>query len=279
MLMLTPNPEDSTDILLCKRQPYEVIQMGAVSFFSTSTLFNLMTKRFSFFSLALLTSLLFTPMLVQAQSFGFGADFVNRYVWRGYDFGDSFSIQPDFSFSAGGFTLGSWGSYSISSDGADANEHDLYAGYSVGLGSSASLDLTITDYYFPSAEGRAGEWSNFDGDSDGAHWIELMGTVTLPESFPLSITAAFMAHNDPDNSLYLEGAIPFTVSDVELGFHLGMVAGKSDFYGVEASSVVNLGLSAGKEVQITENFSLPLSASYVMNPTTKKTYLVFGFSL
>lgn len=218
-------------------------------------------------------------MLVQAQSFGFGADFVNRYVWRGYDFGDSFSIQPDFSFSAGGFTLGSWGSYSISSDGADANEHDLYAGYSVGLGSSASLDLTITDYYFPSAEGRAGEWSNFEGGGDGAHWIELMGTVTLPESFPLSITAAFMTHNDPDNSLYLEGAVPFTVSDVELGLHLGMVAGKSDFYGVDGASVVNLGLSAGKDVQITENFSLPLSASYIMNPTTKKTYLVFGFSL
>ena len=219
------------------------------------------------------------PMLTHAQSVSFGADFFNRYIWRGYDFGDSFSVQPGLALSAGNFELGTWGSYSISSDGADANEHDLYATYSIGLGTSASLDLTITDYYFPSGEEEAGEWLNFDGGGDGAHWIELMGSVTFPESFPLTITAAFMTHNDPDNSLYLEGAIPFTVADVELGFTLGLVAGKSDFYGVAGASLVNLGLSASKDLQITDNFALPLSAAYVMNPTTEKTYLVFGFSL
>lgn len=238
-----------------------------------------MTKRFSFLSLALLTLLVFMPMLTHAQSVSFGADFFNRYIWRGYDFGDSFSVQPGLALSAGNFELGTWGSYSISSDGADANEHDLYATYSIGLGTSASLDLTITDYYFPSGEEEAGEWLNFDGGGDGAHWIELMGSVTFPESFPLTITAAFMTHNDPDNSLYLEGAIPFTVADVELGFTLGLVAGKSDFYGVAGASLVNLGLSASKDLQITDNFALPLSAAYVMNPTTEKTYLVFGFSL
>ncbi len=238
-----------------------------------------MTKRFSFFSLALLTLLMLTPILTHAQSVSFGADFFNRYIWRGYDFGDSFSVQPGLALSAGNFELGTWGSYSISSDGADANEHDLYATYSIGLGASASLDLTITDYYFPSGDAEAGEWLNFDGDGEGAHWIELMGSVTLPESFPLTVTAAFMAHNDPDNSLYLEGAIPFTVADVELGLTLGLVAGESGFYGVEGASVVNLGLSASKDLQITDNFALPLSAAYVMNPTTEKTYLVFGFSL
>ncbi|MCY3595803.1 MAG: hypothetical protein OXH01_11305 [Bacteroidetes bacterium] len=238
-----------------------------------------MTKRFSFLSLALLTLLTLTPLLTHAQSVSFGADFFNRYIWRGYDFGDSFSVQPGLALSAGNFELGTWGSYSISSDGADANEHDLYATYSIGLGASASLDLTVTDYYFPNSDAEAGEWLNFDGDGEGAHWIELMGAVTLPESFPLTITAAFMAHNDPDNSLYLEGAIPFTVADVELGFTLGLVAGESGFYGVEGASVVNLGLSASKDLQITDNFALPLSAAYVMNPTTEKTYLVFGFSL
>ncbi len=236
-----------------------------------------MKHRFFVCKLALLIPLMLTPMLSQAQSVSFGADFFNRYVWRGYDFGDSFSIQPGLALSAGGFELGTWGSYSISADGADANEHDLYASYSIGLGSSASLGLTVTDYYFPNSAGAAGQWANFDGD--GAHWIELMASLSLPETFPLSLTAALMAHNDPDNSLYIEAAVPFSVSDVDLGFTLGMVAGESSFYGVESASLVNLGLSASKDLQITDSFALPLSAAYIMNPTTEKTYLVFGFSL
>ena len=235
----------------------------------------MMTKHFflrTFMMLALLAS---TPLLTNAQSIGFGADFYNRYIWRGYDFGDSFSIQPGLAFTAGSFELGTWGSYSISADGADANEHDLYATYSFGLGSTTSLALTVTDYYFPTDS----DWLNFDGDGEGAHWIELMGALTLPESFPVTLTAAFMVHNDPDNSLYLEGALPFSMGDVELGLTLGLVAGMSEFYGVESTSLVNMGLSASKDLQITEQFSLPLSAAYIMNPTTEKTYLVFGFSL
>ncbi len=237
-----------------------------------------MIKRFSSLSLALLTLLMIMPLLTQAQSVSFGADFYNRYIWRGYDFGDSFSIQPGLALSAGGFEIGTWGSYSISSDGADANEHDLYAAYSIGLGSSASLDFTVTDYYFPNSDGKAGEWSNFDGKGEGAHWIELMGSVTLPESFPLTISAAYMTYNDPDNSLYIEGSVPFSVADVDLGFTLGLVAGESDFYGVTGTSLVNLGVSASKDMQITDNFALPLSAAYIINPGNDKSYLVFGFS-
>ena len=44
---------------------------------------------------------------------GIGADLVNRYVWRGADFGDGASIQPYISYASGpvevrhlGFVLG-----------------------------------------------------------------------------------------------------------------------------------------------------------------------------
>ncbi len=238
-----------------------------------------MTKRFYLPLSALLALFVITPVLAHAQSISFGADFYNRYIWRGYDFGDSFSIQPGLALSAGNFELGTWGAYSISEDGASANEHDLYAAYSIELGTSATLDLAVTDYYFPNSDGNAGDWLNFDGDGDGAHFIELMASITFPESFPLTLTAAFMAHNDPDNSLYIEGAVPFTISDIELGFTLGLVGGESGFYGTDEVALVNLGLSASKDLQITDNFALPLSAAYVMNPDTEKTYLVFGFSL
>jgi len=219
------------------------------------------------------------PMLGQAQSVSFGADFYNRYIWRGADFGDSFSIQPGLALSAGNFEIGTWGSYSISADGAGANEHDLYASFGIDLGSSASLSLTVTDYYFPNSDGESGKWTNFDGDGEGAHFIEFMGSLALPKSFPLSLTAALMVHNDPDNSLYIEAGVPFSVDDVELGFTLGLVTGESGFYGVDEVSLVNLGLSASKDLQITDSFALPLSAAYILNPATEKSYLVFGFSL
>ncbi len=234
-----------------------------------------MLNRFFFYRIAVLAPLFLIPMLSQAQSVSLGADFVNRYVWRGYDFGNSFSVQPDLSFSSGGFSIGSWASYSISADGGSADEHDLYASYSIGLPNSGSIDLIVTDYYFP----NGGDWSNFDSDGEGAHWIELMGSVTLPESFPLTLAAAFMVHNDPDNSLYVEGSVPFSVADVEMGLTLGLVAGKSNFYGVTGTHLVNLGISAGKEIQITESFALPLFAGYIINPATDKSHLVFGFSL
>ena len=46
----------------------------------------------------------------------------------------------------------------------------------------------------------------------------------------------------------------------------GMVAGKSDFYGTSGTTFVNLGVSAAKDLVITESFSLPLSVSYILNP-------------
>ena len=49
-----------------------------------------------------------------AQQVDFGSYFVNRYVWRGIDFGKSASIQPYIEFSSVGFTAGTWASYAIS---------------------------------------------------------------------------------------------------------------------------------------------------------------------
>ena len=217
-----------------------------------------------------------TPMTATAQ-WSLGADVVSRYVWRGTDFGESMSFQPSLAFSAGGFEIGTWASYSVSADGASGNEHDLYAAYSFDLGNESSLSLGVTDYYFPAPDGT--NWSNFDGDGDGAHWIELMGSFSGPSSFPLTLSGLLMVHNDPDGSLYLEASYPVSAPGVDLGITLGMAANKSDFYSVDSFSLINLGLSAAKDLPITDSFALPLSVSYILNPTHERSYLVFGISL
>ena len=186
-----------------------------------------------------------TPLAASAQ-WSFGSDIVSRYVWRGFDFGESMSVQPGLAFSSGGFEIGTWASYSVSADGAGANEHDLYAAYSIDMGNESSLGLGITDYYFPSPDGT--EWSNFDGDGDGAHWIELMASYTGPSNFPITLSGALMVHNDPDQSLYLEASYPVSASGMDMGLTLGMSAGESGFYGTESFSVINLGISAAKDL-------------------------------
>ena len=179
------------------------------------------TSRLSF---ALLFALLFTPGLLQAQSVSIGADFVNRYVWRGFDFGESFSVQPTLSVSTGGFEIGTWGSYSIAADGAGANEHDLWVGYTIETESAGSFSFGITDYYFPSPD--ADGFFNYDGDGEGSHWIEPYASYTLGGSFALSLYASMMVHNDPDNSLYVEASLPFDLYDTSMGLTLGMSLGE-----------------------------------------------------
>lgn len=220
---------------------------------------------------------LISPLAANAQSVSVGADFVNRYVWRGFDFGESFSIQPSLSIVSGGFEVGSWASYSVSADGAGANEHDLWIAYTVETASAGTFGFGLTDYYFPTPDGES--FFNYDGDGEGSHIIEPFVSYEAPGGFPISILAAIIAHNDPDNSLYVEAGLPFELGGTSMAFTFGVAAGESAFYAVESASVINMSLAAAKELKITDSFSLPISASYILNPTHERSFLVFGCSL
>ncbi|MFT5143405.1 MAG: hypothetical protein ACI84D_002030 [Thalassolituus oleivorans] len=232
--------------------------------------------------LRFLTTLFLLALVVapatQAQEFSLGSDVYSRYIWRGHDFGESTSVQPALAFSIGGLEIGTWASYSISADGAGAGagEHDLWASYSVETATAGSFSVGVTDYYFPAPDGLG--FFEFDGDGEGAHWIEPFVSYTGPKSLPISLSAAFFAHNDPDNSAYLQASIPFSTEGTDLAFTVGAVTGESGFYGTDGFAVVNLGLSASKEIELTDKFSIPVSVSYILNPETERTFLVFGIS-
>lgn len=230
-------------------------------------------------SLTLLTiSLLLILSTTSFAQLDLGADFVSRYVWRGTDFGQSPSIQPTINFVTGGFEVGFWGAYQLGRDASSlpADELDFYLAYTFGIGSS-SLGFIVTDYYFPNAGGRFGDW---DGEGKGAHVVEVGATFTLPESFPLYISAYVNVHNDPDNSSYFE--LGYSTEITGVGFDLFIGAspgGENMFYGNEDFDVVNLGLTASKEIKITDDFSLPVFGSYIINPNQDKAQYVFGISL
>ncbi len=209
-----------------------------------------------------------------AQEFNLGADLMSRYVWRGTDFGDSFSIQPTLAFSQGGLEVGTWASYAVSPEAADVNEHDLWIGYGIET-ASGTFGFGVTDYYFPNA---GIQFFDFSDNGEGAHWIEPYLSYTGPASFPVSLYAGYFVYNDPDNSLYLEASIPFKVDGVDLAFTTGASGGQSALYGTDKFGIVQVALAASKSVKLTEQFALPLSVSYIVNPYMEKSYLVFGVS-
>ena len=232
--------------------------------------------------LALLAAVLFTPTALRAQEFGVGADFMSRYVWRGFDFGESFSIQPTLEFSQDAFTIGTWASYSISADGSGANEHDLYVSIAAG-----PVSFGITDYYFPSgvvgiSGGSfgvgAGEAPFFDVDS---HTFE---PFISAEGGGFSFYGAFLLNSefddgDADYGPYVELGYGTEVAGTEIGLAAGGILTESAFYGNSSPALSNISLSAAKAIPITDSFAIPVGVSYIINPYSERTFLVFGISL
>ena len=87
--------------------------------------------------------------------------------------------------------------------------------------------------------------------------------------------------NDPGNNMYFEFGYPFTISEIDFGLVVGGTTGSEDnpgYYGSDEFALINVGISASKEVKITEDFSLPLSSSFIVNPKADIAYMVFGCS-
>ncbi len=189
-----------------------------------------------------------------------GADFVSRYIWRGLDFGNGPAIQPTVEFSAGGFAIGAWGSYTTNS--SPYLEADLYASYSFDFG----LSVIATDYYFPAAEfGTVTDSSYFDID---AHSFEIGMSQEIGDFY---ISAYYFLNLNDD--LYVEAGYSFEHFNIFIG------AGNQSYTSDTEFMVTNFGLSTSKEIKITDAFSLPVSGALIFNPDLQQFNIVFGFSL
>jgi hypothetical protein len=226
--------------------------------------------------------LLVSVVTSNSQSFtaSAGADFVTRYIWRGLDINNSPNIQPSIAFGVSGFELGFWGSYTLSNQTAGSDEIDAYLSYSFGT-DAGDFTLMVTDYYFPNGGVRLGD---FD-DGSGAHTLEAGIAYSGTDKFPISLSFYYNFYNDPGNNTYFEVGYPFVVSDIDFSAFVGGSTGSEEnpgYYGGTTDlSIINVGISASKEVKITDDFSLPLSSSLIINPNIEIAYFVFGvgFSL
>jgi len=240
-------------------------------------------KKIKLFSLVFFA--LFVSVAVEAQ-FAVGTDIVSSYVWRGLPQGSTHggtpNFQPYLSYTAGGFSIGSWASGSF--DGG-IKEVDLYATYAI----SPLFSVTVTDYNYGFASTGAGNQKYFNYDNDKTdHIIELTAAYAGVKAFPLSLSLNTMVYG-ADKKVNSSGDLKQAYSTYfELGYPLSSNAkvfaggslGKSpNTYYTDGFNFTNIGLKVSKSIEITDKFSLPVYGILGFNPNASNAYFVVGISL
>jgi uncharacterized protein (TIGR02001 family) len=242
-------------------------------------------------SYSLLFAILINPASAQQDTckskLDVSADLMSRYIWRGINLGGSSpSIQPGMEFTHGNLAIGAWGAYSFS-DAITRQEADLYISYTI----ADMFSFGVTDYFLPN-EDTLNNYFNYSKDKTN-HVFEVSAKFSGTEKLPVSLMVAtnvYGADAKKSNgknqfSTYIELGYSFKVKETGCSAFIGFTPdnpdkskGETGFYGPGAG-VINLGLTATKEIRITDSFSLPVNASLITNPQAENIFLVFGISL
>jgi len=245
-------------------------------------------KYFCFFTTIILLAFSFSAS-AQNVLVNLNADLVSRYIWRGLNVNDQPNIQPAITFKLSNLQFGFWGSYGLSHTNttdefhSTSHEIDAWISYSFTIENYANVTAIVTDYYYPKAGISIGNFNNYDNkNGPGAHVIETGVSIGGPESFPLTISGYLNVYNDAGSNAYFQVDYSTKIEDFDLGFFIGASPGSKDnpaYYGTDKFNLINIGFKASKQIKITEDFSLPVYCSYVLNPRAEISCLIFGISL
>ena len=148
-----------------------------------------------------------------------------------------------------------------------------------------AFSIGITDYFCTPA------WNDHSYFADHSHVLEANLGWDFGEccdKFALTISANINFLNDKkindkgeekeNFSTYIELGYPIESSFVNWDFTLGACVNESAFYGVDKFGVINIGVKASKDIEITDKFKLPLFAQMILNPRTERAHFVVGLS-
>ena len=202
------------------------------------------------------------------------ADVVSEYVWRGAKCGDA-AIQPTLAVSAAGVELSAWGSVGIANL-FDTKELDLTLSYSI-----AGASVGVTDYWFSAGTEPYGRYFKYEEDATN-HIFEAFlsydfgfASITWCTNFAGN---DYKADGDRAFSSYCELAAPFSLGGLDWTATLGFVPMETPLYGTDGFAVTNIGFAAEKSLDITDRFSLPVSAGLTFNPSSEMAFFVLGIS-
>ena len=217
------------------------------------------------------------PMMMSAQNeveTTIGADIVSQYIWRGQELGDV-SLQPTLGIAYKGLSLTAWGSVGLSNKD-NTKEFDLTAAYTTG-----GFHIGVTDYWFNTPNERYFAYS--------AHETSHVFEANVGYDFEIASLNWYtnFAGNDGVNkdgkraySSYFEANVPFKLAACEWTATIGAVPYATSFYSDANGFVVtNIGIKATKDIKVNDHFSIPIFAGITANPSTEKTFFIFGVSL
>ena len=217
------------------------------------------------------------PMMMSAQDeveTTIGADIVNQYIWRGQELGDV-SLQPTLGIAYKGLSLTAWGSVGLSNKD-NTKEFDITAAYTTG-----GFHIGVTDYWFNTPNERYFAYS--------AHETSHVFEANVGYDFEIASLNWYtnFAGNDGVNkdgkraySSYFEANVPFKLAACEWTATIGAVPYATSFYGdANGFAVTNIGIKATKDIKVNDHFSIPIFAGITANPSTEKTFFIFGVSL
>lgn len=204
------------------------------------------------------------------------ADVVSRYVWRGQALGDA-AVQPSASLSYKGLSLSAWGSYGFLNT-EDTKEFDLTLSYSVG-----GFNVGVTDYWF-SYYGADNKYFEYRAHDTSHVWEANVGYDFGPLAIQwyTNIAGADGINKSGKRaySSYVQLSAPFSLATCDWTATIGAVPYATNFYSdVNGFAVTNVALRATKAIPVCKKWSLPLFMEGSCNPSTKKGYLVVGFTV
>jgi hypothetical protein len=198
-----------------------------------------------------------------------GIDLVSHYIWRGQDYGHKPSLQPGLSATWKDFTLGYWGAYRIA--GSGDHETDFYIEKTIG-----PVTFSIWDYW-NHIDSISNNYFDYNKNST-SHVLEAQVLISGGEKLPFNLLGSYLFYGaDPTKSIYFELQYLHSFGSIDTQVFAGFQA-KGEYYAPKAA-FVNLGCTASKSFKITETWFLPLNLSFIVNPDSKKVYLVAGITL
>lgn len=216
---------------------------------------------------------------VKSSPFGLGLDLQTKYIWRGMEMMTQKSspvLFPSVNYTWEGLYVYVMGGYAVNGEYAEV---DLGISYSW-----KGLTLGLNDYYYPTVDSNE---DNYFGGENTGHWFEATLTYT-PEKIPIWITASnffygadkYVDENGNEKQAYssyveLGGYYDF-LDNNRVSLAIGAALNKSCYNGYEKDfSICNIEGKYTYNVKFKNDWTLPLSVSYIFNPIYDKAFVNF----
>lgn len=205
-----------------------------------------------------------------------GADLVSRYIWRGLASSKTPALQPYLNVSNGGFSIGTWASYTLGEE--LIQEVDLYLSYTI-----SGFTVMVTDYFAYEDTLPSFDYFNYSSGST-THLLDAQLIYEGPESFPIKATISTLFFGPDKNaagnnnySTYIELAYNFKINDFSIIPFAGYSLNEG-YYNTKAG-FINCGLTGESEININESFTIPIAVSFITNPLDENVFVVLMLSL